>query len=224
MQIDILTLFPEVFTSVFSSSIIKRAQDKKIVNIRLINIRDFGEGKHKKVDDKPYGGGIGMILRVDILDRAINHAKQTLRRSNCRTILLDPRGKQFDQKTARRLVKYEKIVFVCGHYEGIDERVKKFTDESLSIGPYILTGGEIPASVITETVVRLLPGVLSKSNAIKDESFSNDLLEYPQYTRPRIYKEFTVPEILFSGNHVQILAWRQSRQQLAKRPKNGRKG
>lgn len=223
MQIDILTLFPEIFSSIFSSSIIKRAQDKKIATIRLINIRDFAGGKHKNVDDKPYGGGIGMILKVDIIDRAINFAKQTLKEKKCRIILLDPRGKQFNQKIARRLVKYGKIILICGHYEGVDERVKKLADESLSVGPYILTGGEIPASVITETVIRLLHGVLLKPGAIKDESFSKGLFEYPQYTRPRIYKELAVPKILFSGNHAQILAWRQSRQKSVKSPKNVRK-
>lgn len=211
MQIDILTLFPEVFSSIFSASIIKRAQDQKIVNLRTLNIRNWGEGKHKKVDDKSYGGGVGMILRVDILDKAIGFAKKTVQAKTCRIILLDPKGKQFTQNHARNLSQYDHLILVCGHYEGVDERIKKFVDESISIGPYVLTGGEIPAMVISETVIRLLPGVLIKPKALEEESFSEDQLEYPQYTIPQEYKGHSVPKVLLGGNYAQIQNWRAER-------------
>lgn len=208
MRIDIITLFPELFKSSFSSSIIKRAQDKKLILINYINLRDFGIGKHKQVDDKPFGGGIGMILKVDVLDKAIQFAKKN---TGCKTpciILLDARGKQLVQKKVRNLSLCDHLIIVCGHYEGVDERVLKLVDEQISIGPYILTGGEIPAMVLVETVSRLLPGVISKKEAVMNESFTTNNLEYPQYTRPSLYKNMAVPKELLSGNHELIKRWK----------------
>ena len=228
MQISILTLFPEMFSGPFSYSILKRAQEKKLLKIKLVNIRDFATDRHKTVDDRPYGGGVGMILRVDVLDRAIQATLNKdcpLRRTVLakeRILLLDPQGKVFNQKMAKRLAKFEHLILVCGHYEGVDGRVRKLVDEEISIGDYILTGGEIPAMVVADGVTRLIPGVLTKEEAIQLESFSlskpiphtlspkpSILLEYPQYTRPPIYGKWEVPKILLSGNHAQIEKWRQ---------------
>lgn len=200
MKITVLTLFPQMFEEPFSYSIIKRAISKKLVDIRFLNIRDFGEGMHKIVDDKPYGGGTGMIMRVDILDRALQSVKNKQKKE--KTILLTPHGKIFAQKDALKLSKLQHIVLVCGHYEGIDTRFDKFVDEKYSIGDFITTGGEIPAMLIIDSVVRLLPGVLKKG-VTETESFSK-YLEYPQYTKPRSYKNLKVPQVLLSGNHEKI--------------------
>lgn len=209
MKYTILTLFPEMFTGPFDASIIKRAQEQQIVDIDIINIRDFATDKHKSVDDRPYGGGKGMIMRVDILDRALTHAKTNDTKTI--TILLDPKGKTYTQAIAKRLTSYDHIILICGHYEGVDERVRSLVDESISIGQYILTGGEIPAMVIVDSVTRLLPGVLDPE-ATRDESFTDDRLEYPQYTRPPIYKGMKVPDILLSGHHRKIDEWRKTNQ------------
>lgn len=206
MKISILTLFPEMFVGPFEHSIIKRAQEKGKVTIDLVNIRNFGIGRHKIVDDKPYGGGVGMILRVDVIDKALAKFK------NRRIVLLDARGRTFDQKKARELAKLDHLILIAGHYEGVDERVKEYlVDESLSIGNYVLTGGEIPAMVVVDSVVRLIPGVLEKPQATKLESFSENNLEHPQYTRPQIYKNWKVPQVLLSGNHKAIEQWRKRR-------------
>lgn len=214
MKITILTLFPEMFKGPFEYSIIKRALDKKKVVIEFVNIRRDGIGKHKIVDDTPYGGGTGMILRVDVIDKALQGIKK---RSNKKTkqkiILLDARGEKFTQKKAFELSKFEHLILICGHYEGIDERIKDYlVNEVISIGDYVLTGGEIPAMVLTDAVVRLLPQVLKKE-ATEFESFSNIsnslLLEYPQYTKPQTYKNLAVPKILLSGDHKKINKWRQ---------------
>lgn len=208
MRISILTLFPEMFQGPFSYSIIKNAIDKKIVDINYTNIRDFGEGHHKVVDDKPYGGGKGMILRVDVLNKAIQATKDLPRgKAGQKVILLTPTGKTFNQKMAKQLSKMEHLILVCGHYEGVDKRVEKFVDEKLSIGDFIVTGGEIPAMLIVDAVVRLLKGVL-KEDVTSKESFS-PFLEYPQYTKPRLYKNLRVPKVLLSGNHNKIDNWRQ---------------
>lgn len=209
MTISILTLFPEMFEGPFNHSIIKRAVDKKLIEITYINIRDFGIGKHKVVDDKPYGGGVGMLMRVEVVDKALDYAKKNKRSKKVLAILLDPQGKKFTQKEAKRLTKYNHLILVCGRYEGIDERIRDLVDEELSIGDYVLTGGEIPAMVVTDTIIRLLPKVLGKDESSRTESFQENLLEYPQYTRPKVYKNKKVPKILLSGNHEEIQKWRK---------------
>lgn len=206
MKITILTLFPEMFAGVLKHSIIKRARQKKILEIELVNIRNFATDRHKTVDDRPYGGGVGMVMKVDILDRAIESLKLKVKE---RIILLDPQGKVFNQKMAQKITKFNHLILVCGHYEGVDARTEKLVDEVVSIGDYILTGGEIPAMVVVDTVTRLLPGVLEKTEATKKESFATSLLEYPQYTRPEIYKGWRVPAVLLSGNHQKIEKWRK---------------
>lgn len=219
MIITILTLFPEVFTNIFSSSIMGRAQKKGLFDIRLINIRKFGIGTHSEVDSKPYGGGVGMVMRVDVVEKAIENSKLETRNSKLkeRVVLLDPRGKQFNQKTARSFAKLTHLILVCGHYEGVDERISNFIDEKISIGEYILTGGEIPAMVIVDATIRLLKGVLIKKEATIDESFTKEReLESPAYTRPKIYKSYEVPPVLLSGNHQKIKEWRKNHQILLK--------
>ncbi|MDO8451437.1 MAG: tRNA (guanosine(37)-N1)-methyltransferase TrmD [bacterium] len=211
MKITILTLFPEMFTGPFDTSIIRRARDNDTVRIDFVNIRDFSVDRHKSVDDRPYGGGRGMILRVDVVDRALESVKKSAK-SQIHTVLLDPQGTTFTQSHARRLAKKKDLVLLCGHYEGVDERVRSLVDEQISIGDYVLTGGEIPALVIADSVVRLLPGVLSQ-DARNDESFSdtrNYGLEYPHFTRPPIYQGMKVPDILLSGNHADIERWRDA--------------
>lgn len=218
MKISILTLFPQMFVGPFDHSILKRAQEKKALELSIVNIRDFGISKHKIVDDKPYGGGVGMILRVDVIDKALTHAKCAF---PCKehVILLDPQGKQFIQTEAKKYTRFEHLIFICGHYEGVDERVRDMVDEEISIGDYILTGGEIPAMVVVDAVARLLPFVLKKSKARAIETFENNLLEFPQYTRPQSYKEKIVPDVLLSGNHKKVDEWRnqQARKKTAKR-------
>lgn len=222
MKISILTLFPEMFSGPFDHSIIKNAKAKKQVSINFVNIRDFGIGKHKVVDDKPYGGGIGMILRVDVLEKAIAKTKnKNLNTEEQKVILLSPHGKTFNQKKAQELSCFKHLILVCGRYEGVDERAKKFIDEELSIGDFIVTGGEIPAMLVTDAVIRLIDGVLKKG-VTSSESFSlparpaggpagaaGQYLEYPQYTKPDIYKNFKVPSVLLEGNHGKIKEWRQ---------------
>lgn len=217
MKISILTLFPEMFEGPFEHSILKRATEKKIVTIEFINIRDFGIGAHKMVDDKPYGGGVGMLLRVDVLHNALLKARCNNKSCKERIVLLDPQGKQLKQQNAKRLTKYNHLILICGHYEGVDNRIRYFIDEELSIGDYVLTGGEIPAMIIVDCVTRLISGVLKKPEAASSDSFSAfnlptsniQLLEYPQYTRPRNYSNLEVPKILVSGNHKEIEIWKK---------------
>jgi len=209
LHISILTLFPELFVSPFSQSIIKRATDTNIVSLEYINLRDFSTDSYKSVDDHPYGGGHGMIMRVDIIDRALHDCKKKHPSLTTQSILLDPQGKQYSQRIAKRLTTVEHLILLCAHYEGIDERVRNLVDEEISIGDYVLTGGEIPAMIIVDSVVRLLPHTLKKSEATIDESFTVNLLEYPQYTRPETYNNQRVPEILLSGNHQKIDEWRK---------------
>lgn len=197
-----------MFKGPFDYSIVKKTVDKKLVKIELVNIRDFGRGKHKVVDDKPYGGGRGMILRVDILEKAINNTKNKKKAAkNQRVVLLDPRGKTFNQKKAEEFSNLVHLILVCGHYEGIDKRVDYFVDEKISIGDFIVSGGEIPAMIITDAIVRLIKGSLNEE-VTSIESFS-PYLEYPQYTRPRVYKNYSVPDTLLSGNHKKIGEWRK---------------
>jgi tRNA (guanine37-N1)-methyltransferase len=210
MKISILTLFPEMFTGPFDASIIKRAKEKNLIEINFINIRDFGIGKHKMVDDTTYGGGEGMVLRVDVLHKAIEKAKdKKLKSGEEKVVLLGAHGKTFNQEKAQEFSKLKHLILICGHYEGFDERIKSFIDEEVSIGDYILTGGEIPAMLITDSVIRLVKGVIKEGSTIT-ESFS-PYLEYPQYTKPQTYKDLSVPEILLSGDHKKIAQWRKEK-------------
>ena len=211
MKISIITLFPEVFDPILNSSILKRARQKKLVEFEFINLRDFGEGKHQVVDDRPYGGGAGMVLKADILTKAVKWTKSSQRTILSKVLLTSATGKQYKQQYARRFSKLKHLIIVCGHYEGVDQRfIDKYVDEEISIGDYVLTGGEIPAMVIADSVVRLIPGVLKKPEAIENESFSTNLLEYPQYTRPEEFAGKKVPKVLLSGNHGAIEKWRHN--------------
>jgi len=210
MKISIITLFPEMFSGPFDYSIIKRAREKKLVEVNFVNIRDFGIGPHKLVDDKPFGGGAGMILRVDVLKEAIEKTRDPkIKRGREKVYLLGAHGKIFNSKMAKKIATLEHLVLVCGHYEGVDERIKNFIDGEISIGDFILTGGEIPAMLITDSVIRFKKGVI-RDGAVITESFF-PYLEYPQYTQPRKYKDFSVPEILLSGNHKKIEEWKKDR-------------
>lgn len=216
MKFDVLTLFPEMFEPI-KQSIIKRAVEKDLININLVNIRDFSEDKHNKVDDTPYGGGAGMLMKPDVVDRAYNSVKT----ENAKVIYLTPQGKALDQKIVKELSNQKHLILLCGHYEGIDQRViDKIVDEEISIGDYVLTGGEIPAMVLIDSISRYVDGVLSNEST-DEESFSNGLLEYPQYTRPEIFNEVKVPEVLISGHHENIRKWRREKSlenTLKKRP------
>jgi tRNA (guanine37-N1)-methyltransferase len=228
----ILTLFPEMFESVFTSSIVSRAIKNGLVEIKFYNLRDYATDKHKTVDDKPYGGGPGMVLKVDVMDRAVASIKseiesqksqpvvdrpraEKIKRQNYgRTILLTPQGKPFTQNKAKELSKLSDLLLICGRYEGFDERIREhLVDEELSIGDFVLSGGEIAAMLVVDAVVRLVPGVLGKDESSKEESFSLEnkngepLLEYPVYTRPVEYKGWKVPTVLQSGNHAKIKKW-----------------
>jgi len=216
MKIDILTLFPEMFVGPFSESILKKAQEKELIEINIHDIRDWAVDKHKMVDDRPYGGGPGMVLMVEPIDQAIGEIKSKYKSKKSRVILLDPAGKTFNQKKAEKLAKYDHLILIAGHYKGIDERVREYlVDEEISIGDYVLTGGEIPAMVVVDSVVRLIPGVIGKKESLKKESFSDfdtpgvpRLLGFPQYTRPETYRDWKVPEVLLGGNHAEIEKWR----------------
>ncbi|RAN23505.1 tRNA (guanine-N1)-methyltransferase [Geobacillus sp. A8] len=208
MRIDILTLFPGMFSGVLNESILKKAQEKGAVDIRLIDFREFADNKHKTVDDYPYGGGAGMVLKPQPIFDAVEHV--TAGSSGARIILLCPQGERYTQKKAEELAKETHLVLICGHYEGYDERIRQYlaTDE-ISIGDYILTGGELGAMVIVDSVARLLPGVLGNEASPVDDSFSSGLLEYPQYTRPADFRGMKVPDVLLSGNHQLIAEWRE---------------
>ena len=229
MQIDILTLFPKMFVGPFCESILARAQKKGLVSIKIHNLRQWAKDKHKSVDDKPFGGGVGMVLRCQPIFDAVKdckHQSQNLklkaqsRNAGCKkpyVILLSPQGKVLTHEKSQELAKKSHLILICGHYEGVDERVSEnLVDEEISIGDYILTGGELPATVLTESVVRLIPGVLEKNDATRLESFSltnkqgKRLLEAPQYTRPADYCGMRVPAILLSGNHQEIDKWKQA--------------
>ncbi|OGY19194.1 MAG: tRNA (guanosine(37)-N1)-methyltransferase TrmD [Candidatus Chisholmbacteria bacterium RIFCSPHIGHO2_01_FULL_48_12] len=210
MKIDILTIFPNMFAGPFEESILRRAQDKLLVEIKIHDLRQWASDERRTVDDKPYGGGPGMILRVDIVERAITNLK--LKMPNEKTILLTPQGHKFNQQKARELAKAEHLILIAGHYEGFDERVRSLVDAEISIGDYVLTGGELPAMVIVDAVVRLIPGVLGKEESLNEESFNSSTgsgLEYPQYTRPEEFKGMKVPPVLLSGHHAAIAKWRQ---------------
>lgn len=205
MKFDILTLFPEMFEPI-NQSILGRAQEKNIIDINVINIRDFSENKHKKVDDTPYGGGAGMVIMPDVVYRAYNSIDNI---ENAKVIYMSPQGQTLNQTKVESLAKEEHLIILCGHYEGIDQRVlDKIVDEEISIGDYVLTGGEIPAMALIDSVSRYVDGVLT-GESVKEESFSQGLLEYPQYTRPEVFEGVKVPEILLSGHHENIDKWRK---------------
>ena len=208
-RFDIVSIFPGMFECPFGDSIIHRAREKGLLEIQVHDLRDFTLNKHRKVDDTPFGGGVGMIMNVEPIARALEAIKKEVPKA--RTILLSPGGKPFNQKKASQLAHQESLILICGRYEGIDERVRlHFADEEVSIGDYILTGGEIPAMVLVETVSRLIPNVLGDSESIVEESFAGGVLEYPQYTRPRDFKGFKVPDVLVSGDPKKIRAWQKA--------------
>ena len=204
-QFDIISIFPGMFESPFGESILKRAQDQGLLNINLHNLRDYTLDKHRKTDDYPFGGGVGLIMNVDPIVRAVEAVKEV--RPGARSILLSPGGKAFNQKMAWEFSREENLIFVCGRYEGVDERVLNFVDDSISIGDYVLAGGEIPAMVLIEAISRLIPNVVGDESSLLEESFEGNRLEYPQYTRPREFRGLKVPEILFSGHHKKIQDW-----------------
>ena len=227
MQFDVLTLFPEMF-DILNESIIGRAKEKGLINVNLINIRDFSKNKHTKVDDTPYGGGAGMVIQPDVVFDAYksvikNNDKSGLdeKSKKTRVIYMSPQGKKLDQQKVEELSKQEHLILLCGHYEGIDQRVlDTIVDEEISIGDYVLTGGELPAMVLIDSVSRYVEGVL-KDGSTTEESFSQGLLEYPQYTRPEVFEEQQVPEVLRSGNHQMVDKWRREqslKRTLEKRP------
>ncbi|MFI5378185.1 MAG: tRNA (guanosine(37)-N1)-methyltransferase TrmD [Tepidisphaerales bacterium] len=208
LRIDILTLFPEMFTPILGTSIPKRAAEKGLVEYHLTNIRDFATDNHKSVDDKPFGGGPGMVMMCQVIYDAVESVEKLDPRPATR-IILSPQGRRFDQKMAEDLSRCERLLLIAGHYEGFDERIiEGLHPIELSIGDYVLSGGELAAMVVVDSIVRLLPGALGAEDGAADESFSDGLLEYPQYTRPREYRGMTVPEMLLSGNHQKIAAWR----------------
>jgi tRNA (guanine37-N1)-methyltransferase len=219
LKIDIITIFPDIFKSVTNESILKRAQQKKKIKIEIYNLRDYTDDSHKKVDDRPFGGGPGMVLKPEPLFNVIEKIKAKAQQA--KVILLTPQGKRLTQDEAFRLSKEEHIILICGRYEGVDERAReKLIDEELSIGDYILTGGEIPAMVVIDAVARLVPAVLGHEDSAQLDSFVNGLLEYPQYTRPADFKGMKVPPVLLSGNHELIKKWQK--EQALKRTKKRR--
>ncbi len=206
MKFDVLTLFPEMFDAI-NQSVIGRAIEKDLIDINLVNIRDFSKDKHKKVDDTPYGGGAGMVIRPDV----VYDAYQSVKADGCKLIYMSPQGKVLNQEKVMELSKEKHLILLCGHYEGIDQRVlDEIVDEEISIGDYVLTGGELPAMVLIDSVSRYVEGVISKESTC-EESFSNNLLEYPQYTRPEIFNGVRVPNVLISGHHENIRKWRKEK-------------
>jgi tRNA (guanine37-N1)-methyltransferase len=226
MRFDIVSLFPEMIQEVLSTSILKRAQTDKKITIHTHNIRDYALDKHRTVDDTPYGGGAGMLLKVDVLVNCIRSVTTELDQAGIpaekrQSVLLCPQGSVFTQRTAEELAQtYEQVTLICGHYEGFDERIRSFVDRQVSLGDFVLTGGELPAMVIVDAISRLVPGVIAKespeeeSHSIQDAETGEYLLEYPHYTRPADFEGMTVPDVLLSGNHAQIAAWRMDQARL----------
>jgi tRNA (guanine37-N1)-methyltransferase len=211
MKIDVLTLFPAMFAGPLDESIVKRAREARLLDLKIHNLRDWTHDRHKTVDDRPFGGGPGMLLKAEPLFEAV----ESLQRDQTRVILLSPSGRKFDQAIARELAQSEDLLLVCGSYEGFDERVREaLADDELSIGDYVLTNGALPAMVVIDAVARLLPGVLGDDESSQDESFSAGVLEYPQYTRPAEFRGMKVPEVLLSGNHAEIEKWRREQAKL----------
>lgn len=212
MKIDIITLFPDMFKGPFDMSMIWKAKEKNLVEIELHDLRSFGLGARRTVDDTPYGGGDGMLLKPEPVVDAIEAAKKD--NPGARAIVLSPQGNKFDQTKAVELSKLDGLILIAGHYEGFDERIMEYVDEELSIGDYVLTGGELPAMVLVDAVVRLIPGVLGGEQSAHDESFSDGLLEYPQYTRPVEFRGHKVPEVLQNGHHTEIEKWRSEQAKI----------
>ncbi|TBR19453.1 tRNA (guanosine(37)-N1)-methyltransferase TrmD [bacterium] len=204
MRVAVVTLFPGMFEGPLTQSIVGRAREKGVLEVSFTDPRDFSEDRHRTVDDRPYGGGPGMVLKAEPLYRAIKKA----RRPKAKVVLLSPQGRRFDQAAARRLAAAKDLVLVCGHYEGVDERVLDFVDEELSLGDFVLTGGEIAAMAVVDALARLLPGVLVKAGAAEAESFTEPMLDHPHYTRPPVWRGREVPEVLLGGDHAKIAAWR----------------
>ena len=210
MRIDILSLFPEMFSGPFGDSIIKRASDRGILDIHFTNPRDFAYDKHKQVDDSPFGGGSGMVLKPEPMFRAVRAVREAADFEKRRILLMCPSGSTFSQEKAKELAGYDQLILICGHYEGFDARItQQLADEAISIGDYVLTGGELPAMVVTDAVARMLPGVLGSEESAPTDSFYDGLLEFPQYTRPRSFEGMEVPEVLLSGDHARIRTWRR---------------
>jgi tRNA (guanine37-N1)-methyltransferase len=208
MIFDILTIFPEIFRSPLSESLLKKALDRELIQVRVWNLRDFTEDKHRTTDDYPYGGGAGMVMKADPIFRAVEEIRS--KNPEARAILLTPQGERFHQGLAKELSEQKHWILVCGRYEGLDERVRRgAVDREISIGDYILNGGEIPALVFLEVISRYVPGFLGSEQSVEEESFSDGLLEYPQYTRPPVFRGMEVPEVLLSGNHAEIKRWRR---------------
>ena len=208
MKINIITIFPDMFTAPFNHSIMKRAQETKLLTIETVNPRDFAQDKHQMVDDYPFGGGAGMVLKPEPMFAAVESLKTSGKK---RVLLMCPSGQPFTQEKAKELAQYDELIFLCGHYEGFDARITdNLVDEAISIGDYVLTGGEIPAMVVIDAVARMLNGVLGSGESAIGDSFYNGLLEYPQYTRPREFRGMSVPEILLSGDHAKIKKWRHN--------------
>jgi tRNA (guanine37-N1)-methyltransferase len=212
MRFDIITIFPKFFDSFLNESLIKKSVEKKLNAFFVHDLRKWAEGKHKKVDDRPFGGGAGMVLMAAPVIAALKEIKVLKTKNKSKIILLSPAGRQFDQKMAEKFSKYKQLIFICGRYEGIDARVEKFVDEKVSIGPYVLNGGEVAAMVIMEAVARLQPGFVGNTESLKEESFNDNKKEYPQYTRPEVLavnnKKMKVPPVLLSGDHQKIKEWR----------------
>jgi len=210
MKIDIITLFPDMFKGPFDMSMMWKAQEKKLAQVNIIDLREFGVGPRRTVDDTPYGGGDGMVLKADVMVAAIESAKA--KNPGARVIALTPSGHKFTQATAAKLALLPGLILLAGHYEGFDERIMDYVDDQISIGDYVLTGGELPAMVVADSVIRLIPGVLGGEASAHDESFSEpNLLEYPHYTRPQEFRGATVPDVLQSGNHAEIAKWRHEK-------------
>lgn len=218
MRITVLTLFPDMFPAILNDSIIKRAKENNLVSFEIVNFRDFSSNKHNTVDDTPYGGGAGMVLAVEPIYNALTSIEGY---ESALKILLTPQGKTYRQSVAKELIEVEHIILICGHYEGFDDRVREFIDVEVSIGDYVLTGGEIAALTIIDSVVRLIPGVLGSKESYENDSFYEDSLDYPQYTKPREFRGLKVPDVLLSGNHQEIAKWREEMKQkrtLERRP------
>ena len=213
MNFDIITIFPDIFNSYFSESLISRAQKKKLIKINTHNLRDWASDKHKTVDDKPFGGGLGMVMKVEPIFKAVKKIKKG---KKTKVVLFTPRGKKFTQKMAYQFSKLDQLILICGRYEGVDERVaKRIADVELSIGDYDLMGGELPAMVVIETMARLVPGVLSKEQLLKERvTKQKGFIEYVQYTRPEVFNKWRVPKVLLSGNHRKIEEWRKKHRSI----------
>lgn len=210
MRFDVITLFPELISGYFNDSILKKAIEKGLLTVNFHQLRDYATDKHRQVDDSPYGGGAGMLLKVDVLGSAVEAVKKIVN-DEVLVIYLSPQGKKLNNNLAKEFTKYKNIILVCGRYEGVDQRfIDMYVDMELSIGDYVLSGGELPAAVLIEAVSRFIPGVVGRIESVDSDSFENTMLKYPQYTRPRAYKGLEVPEVLVNGNHSEIEKWRTS--------------